>query len=123
LAGSQVIGSLASRDGEEVARRQQFNAGGLTKSQLRAIRFQVNYAISYGRLKRSPTCEQCGRTTRTQGHHDDYAKPLDVRWLCSSCHVRLHAGLPVLPENTEALTARDMRRRADMAIAEGGGAV
>ncbi len=35
-------------------------------------------------------CEVCG-SRPSVAHHDDYAKPLDVRWLCRSCHGRWHA--------------------------------
>lgn len=51
-------------------------------------RWQVNRAIASGRLQRQP-CEQCG--CRAHAHHDDYAKPLDVRWLCSIHHREHHA--------------------------------
>jgi ribosomal protein S27AE len=30
-------------------------------------------------------CERCGATV-AQMHHDDYSKPLAVRWLCGRCH-------------------------------------
>lgn len=48
----------------------------------------VNNAIRDGKLFREP-CEYCGNT-KTHAHHDDYAKPLNVRWLCASCHSCWH---------------------------------
>ena len=41
-------------------------------------------AIKAGKLVRQP-CRSCGALP-TQAHHNDYARPLDVRWLCSRCH-------------------------------------
>ena len=35
-------------------------------------------------------CEVCGTKKGIQAHHDDYAKPLDVRWLCRSHHKQHH---------------------------------
>jgi hypothetical protein len=45
-------------------------------------------AIRDGRLIRQP-CEVCGNT-KAQAHHDDYGKPLDVRWLCTTHHADWH---------------------------------
>ncbi|RPI52563.1 MAG: hypothetical protein EHM49_00460 [Deltaproteobacteria bacterium] len=52
----------------------------------------VDNAIRDGRLQRQP-CERCGSTVRVHGHHDDYYKPLEVRWLCPKCHRELHKSL------------------------------
>lgn len=49
----------------------------------------VSATISRGDLKPLP-CENCGSTRHVVAHHDDYSKPLDVRWLCRSCHNRHH---------------------------------
>ena len=37
-------------------------------------------AVHAGILRRG-CCEFCGNT-KTQGHHEDYTKPYQVRWLC-----------------------------------------
>lgn len=39
-------------------------------------------------LKRMP-CEVCGNE-KVEAHHDDYAKPLNVRWLCQAHHKQWH---------------------------------
>lgn len=38
-------------------------------------------------------CEVCGTRKQIDAHHDDYSKPLDVRWLCRSHHRQHHADL------------------------------
>lgn len=48
----------------------------------------VNYAIKSKKLFREP-CEICGKEN-THGHHDDYDKPLNIRWLCSEHHHAWH---------------------------------
>lgn len=47
----------------------------------------VRRAIRKGALKPQP-CEKCG--AKAQAHHDDYSKPLDVRWLCVKHHAEHH---------------------------------
>lgn len=50
----------------------------------------VNDAIKDGVLVRPDRCEDCDDGGTILGHHDDYGKPLDVRWLCYSCHRKWH---------------------------------
>lgn len=52
------------------------------------IRDQTNNAIKLGKLIRKP-CEICG-VEPTDAHHDNYNKPLEVRWLCRKCHAEWH---------------------------------
>ena len=44
-----------------------------------------NY-IRDGKLQKSDSCSICKSTHLVQAHHDDYTKPLEVRWLCVKCH-------------------------------------
>lgn len=49
----------------------------------------VHRALRQGLLVKAERCEECGvPSTKLQAAHSDYSKPLDVRWLCSSCHSR-----------------------------------
>lgn len=50
-----------------------------------------SYARMYllrGKLLQQP-CEVC-EDPNTEMHHDDYDKPLEVRWLCRECHLDHH---------------------------------
>lgn len=51
----------------------------------------VRRALGRGDLTRPDACGACGCSDRRiEAHHDDYAKPLDVCWLCASCHKHKH---------------------------------
>jgi len=48
----------------------------------------VRRAVESSKLWRQP-CEVCGWLF-THAHHDDYSKPLEVRWLCPQHHSEVH---------------------------------
>jgi len=49
-------------------------------------RAAVRKAINSGELVKPAACEECGSKRSLDAHHDDYDKPVTVRWLCRSCH-------------------------------------
>src|SRR4051812_46611194 len=53
-------------------------------------RSAVNTALENGALCAPLSCQACGETTELEAHHDDYSKPLVVRWLCVPCHRTHH---------------------------------
>ena len=76
----------------------------------------VKKALEEGVLVQEP-CERCG-SKRSIGHHDDYEKPLDVRWRCRSCHPKVHAEPrraagepPIESTNEPVLTITGFARR------------
>ena len=51
----------------------------------------VNNAVRDGKIIKPCNCSDCNsEPTRLHGHHDDYAYPLVVRWLCPGCHNKWH---------------------------------
>jgi hypothetical protein len=74
----------AEREAEKV-REKKYAANNPEK---RKARQAVNNAIAAGKLQRG-SCEICG-AEKAEAHHDDYAKPLAVRWLCAKHHRREH---------------------------------
>ena len=49
----------------------------------------VSNAVRSGKLERLP-CFICGEL-KTEAHHPDYSRPLDVVWLCTQHHKDTHA--------------------------------
>jgi len=49
----------------------------------------VSNAVRDKKLFKEP-CEVCGDEDRLHAHHDDYLKPLEVRWLCPAHHRQWH---------------------------------
>lgn len=59
----------------------------LEREQRIMARREFSKAIRRGLIKRASACERCGVVTCSlDGHHCDYAKPLEVKWLCQKCH-------------------------------------
>jgi len=57
----------------------------------------LTHALERGEIVRPLECGDCGNApspgrdgrTQIQAHHDDYSRPLEVRWLCRLCHAKL----------------------------------
>lgn len=52
----------------------------------RRARSNLLYAVRTGKIARPDRCSRCGWVCTPHGHHPDYAKPLEVVWLCRVCH-------------------------------------
>ena len=69
------------------------------------VNFVLQKAIRRGKIVVLP-CESCGLAPlvvggrqRIQGHHDDYNKLLEVRFLCQPCHQEWHRTHKAIPRN------------------------
>ena len=61
-------------------------------------RVMFNHYLRDNHIERQP-CEICG--AKAEAHHDNYDKPLDVRWLCFKHHRQWHHDNPELLEERE----------------------
>jgi len=51
--------------------------------------------VAASKLPRPRKCQKCRRLgSRIDAHHSDYDRPLDVRFLCRSCHMKAHRRRP-----------------------------
>lgn len=53
-------------------------------------RRELRTAVRMGQVIKPTLCQDCGAGGIIHGHHEDYARPLDVDWLCPKCHGLRH---------------------------------
>lgn len=51
-----------------------------------AARIILNVEVNKGNVIKPKKCSKCGTRCKPEAHHHDYTKPLEVTWLCRSCH-------------------------------------
>ncbi|MEI9995110.1 MAG: hypothetical protein WDM91_10980 [Rhizomicrobium sp.] len=61
-------------------------------------RAMANAAKRLGLITPQP-CADCG-SEKSEMHHPDYDRPLDVVWLCKDCHAQHHRGDPPTGQST-----------------------
>lgn len=56
----------------------------------------LSHAITSGKVVKPKTCSNCLKEkSMIHGHHEDYSKPYEVKWLCIPCHFLEHRKLTV----------------------------
>jgi len=64
-------------------------------------RLALQNAVKRGYIEKPDVCSACQEVKgryRIHGHHQDYAKPFEVEWLCAACHALKHRPLADQPE-------------------------
>jgi len=94
-------------------RKQQNKMALLRKRSYNPARAKAHWtvanALRSGTLIKSP-CEVCGSLV-VDAHHNDYSKPLEVRWLCRTHHCELHARAIAARRCEEAFDAQALYRQ------------
>ena len=79
------------RDPEKFRERERIFSQNREKNTPQAIaRIELNNALRSGSVVKPPNCEECRKFRKLCGHHEDYNKPLEVKWLCYECHGQRH---------------------------------
>lgn len=89
---------LVLPDGRIVSRQYKHQ---LDNPQMHGARAAVRYALKTGRLQKQP-CIECGNE-RSQAHHLDYSRPLDVVWLCQRHHKKVHREMKISLDSKKAV--------------------
>lgn len=104
--------------------RERYSTGADLEERLRACERNPTHdnayaatkaALKVGRLTRPHVCSGCGcsdEERRIEAHHADYSRPLDVIWLCTSCHRYVDQQR----REREALEADTGRKRTDVTL-------
>lgn len=87
---------VSFRPQKRYGKENVFHRGGRVNGK-RQARMAMQLATDKGIIRRGDRCEQCGTVGKVEGHHDDYNKPLTVRWLCKLCHFAWHKANKAAP--------------------------
>lgn len=75
-------------------------------------RTALNNAVRGGRIKKMP-CLVCG-SLLSEGHHEDYSRPLEVTWLCFKHHREEHGQVVIQSDwREESINRLDMAKETE----------
>lgn len=79
---------IKNRD-EIIKKTRKYKQNNPEKTKCHSI---LRYALKINTITKPNKCSNfnCNNTNNLEGHHPDYSKPLEVMWLCVSCHHILH---------------------------------
>lgn len=83
----QAMYKILKRRGVIFRKQNQWNQ--IDSNSDKKVHKAVSTAIAKGLIIRK-ACEVCG-ARQTDAHHDDYNKPLVIRWLCRKHHFEWHS--------------------------------
>ncbi len=72
----------------ELAKKYRKDPKNFKKYKARSV---SKIALKNGTIKKHP-CGKCGNK-KSEMHHENYDKPLDITWLCRRCHSQRHLEL------------------------------
>lgn len=73
-------------------------------------RTAISKALANDQIKKPKCCQLCKQARSLDAHHIDYGKPLDVKWLCKTCHGIAHTEGHALNPDCNEQTGRDSVR-------------
>lgn len=72
----------------------------------RLARAMTVQALYFKKIVRPDICSACGAGPPIQGHHPNYAEPLNIEWLCVGCHIDRHRVLKKRAKEKRKLQSR-----------------
>ena len=91
MSGAERLRRFKAKRGGSAAYRNNRRDSSPAERQKYLAWKKVENALKAGKLNRKQ-CERCG-DPKSQAHHDDYSKPLEVTWLCAKDHKARHREL------------------------------
>jgi len=99
--GKAYFKSIPKTDAFLKRRRQIIKAWKIRNKIAADAHQKVYWAKERGEIVKPARCQCCNGKKDIQAHHKDYSRPLDVQWLCRSCHKKNHRKFNALTPNNK----------------------